>query len=192
MLGRTLLLVAVLQVTVFALPSTTQARIGETRADCELRYGKGRDLEMTVGEGLEEASKSWSASVYSARGLTIEVVYENDRAVFIRYANQPVLSLGSHARQGHNLTQKEIEYLRSVNATRGAKWRRYQNQELREYAPNVTVWKTPDSLYFSGYDREAKRLFVCNSLFWDTVINQIQGALESSDGSDSGFRLQGL
>lgn len=189
MVGRALNLAGILLVT-FA--TTALARVGETSAECELRYGKGNDLELKVGPGLEDAARNWTARVYSARGLTIEIVFEKDRAIFIRYSNQPVLSLGTYERAPHGLTQKEIEYLKRVNAGAGARWIRYKDPILEEFAPTVTVWKTPDSLYFSGYDREGNRLFVCDSNFWDTVMAQVRKKVTASDRSDSAERLEGL
>ncbi len=192
MAGKTLLLVAVAQFVILWLPSPTQARVGETRAECEQRYGKGADLELKVGAILKGAAAKWSASVYSSHGLTIEIVFENDRAVFVRYTNQPILSFGEYDRTVPGLTHREINYLKRANAGRGAEWRRFKEPILEEYAPTLTVWKTSDGKYFSGYDREGRRFFVCDSGFWDDVIVPIRESATASDRSDSATRLEGL
>ncbi len=192
MFGKTLLLVAVVQVAALGLPSSAQARVGETRAECEQRYGKGRDLELKVGAILREAAANWSASVYSSHGLTIEIVFENDRAVFVRYTNQPVLSFGDYDRTVPGLTHREINYLKRANAGGGAEWRRFDEPILQEYAPTLTVWKTSDGKYFSGYDREGRRFFVCDNGFWEKVIVPIRESATASDRSDSAARLEGL
>jgi hypothetical protein len=44
MFGKTLLLAALVLLLSLGMPSTVQARIGEARAECEQRYGKGKDL----------------------------------------------------------------------------------------------------------------------------------------------------
>jgi hypothetical protein len=192
MVRNTLLLVAIVQLTALGLPSVAQARIGETRSECEQRYGTGSDLELEVGAAFEKAAANWTASVYSTHGLTIEVVFENDRAVFVRYMNQPVFSLGNYDRTVPGLTQKEIEYLKRANAGSGAEWRRFKEPVIDDYAPTVTVWKTADGKYFCGYDREGKRFFVCDSGFWEKFIVPIRESATASDRSGSAARLEGL
>jgi hypothetical protein len=192
MLGRTSRLAALLIFAVLFQSSNASARVGETRAECDHRYGEASELELKVGPILEDEAEKWEASVYSARGLTIEVIFENDRAVFVRYSNQPVLSLGSYDRAAHSLTQKEIDYLKRANAGKGVRWRRHVEPILEDYAPTVTVWKTADGRFFSGYDREGNRLFVCNSVFWDKVIGRIRESAGVGNRGDSAAHLEGL
>jgi hypothetical protein len=124
--------------------------------------------------------------------LTIEIVFENDRAVFIRYTNQPVLSFGDYDRNVPGLTQREIHYLRQANAGSSATWRRFTEPVLEEYAPSLTVWKTSDGKYFAGYDRDGKWFFVCDSRFWEKVMVPIRESATASHRTSSAARLEGL
>lgn len=192
MVGKSLFVTAFMQAAALMLLVPAQARVGETRAECEQRYGKGSDLELKVGAILREAAANWTATVYSSHGLTIEIVFENDRAVFVRYTNQPVLSFGEHDRTVPGLTHREINYLKRANAGSDTEWRRFKEPILEEYAPTLTVWKTSDGKYFSGYDREGRRFFVCDSDFWEDVIVPIRESAAAADRSDSAARLEGL
>lgn len=189
MLGRLILLAAAV---LLVFPNALKARVGELRADCEQRYGKGRDIELKVASGLQEEAENWKAAIYYSHGLVIEIIYQDDRAVLVRYSNQPVLSLGDQTRAPHSLTQSEIEFLRSANVGEKVKWRRHQESVLEEFAPTVTVWKTPDDLYFAGYDREDKRLFVCSERFWNTIVGHIRDNAAAKDRDDTAKRFGGL
>ena len=72
----------VLLSTVVALGLVTlslHARLGENNEECEARYGKGRELPLELAAGLEVPENSeWTAKSYSARGLSIQVVFDNE------------------------------------------------------------------------------------------------------------------
>lgn len=184
-------LLAALTMTALALGA--EARVGETSAECEERYGKGQLVELKLGQGLAEKRKDaahpWQAMFYSARGLTIQVVFENDKAVFVRYSNQPVMKLAEDSPPSLQLTGPEIEFLRNAN---GKGWKTHKDALITKIAPTLTVWTSADSGLYAGYERERKALFVCNEEFWKVVIGEIESRYEGGAPGAAGTRLKGL
>ena len=204
-----------------------EARLGETEAECEARYGKGKEAKLEIGAGLKDEiaidslektetkegddneapeekkdadettapkndeKQGWRAMVYSARGLRIHVVFENDGAVFIKYANEAVFSLDDSAPPTLELTQGEIEHLKKLNAG-GGSWKRHEDALLAKTAPMLTVWKSSGGSAYSGYNRERKEFFACGKRFWETVLGQIREQVQQSSLGDASERLRGL
>lgn len=212
--------VAVAMVVVAAasfLPSSVEARLGETIAECEARYGKGKNAKLEFGSGLKEEIKEistdapdtlatkneeskqeppqadapeWRALVYSSRGLKIHVIFGNDRAVFIKYRNEAVFNLEESAPPTLDLTSDEIDYLKKANGGSGAV--RHQDPLLSKTAPMLTVWKTSNGAAYSGYNRERKEFFACSDRFWTVVLSQIRAQVQQSSLGNASERLKGL
>ena len=179
--------------TMASMVLSADARVGETSAECETRYGKGRFVELKLGAGLAEKRKDaahpWSAMIYSTRGLKIQVVFENDKAVFLKYSNEPVLQLEADSPPALDLTAREIEFLKRAN---GAGWKSHRDPLLSKVAPTMKVWKTSDGTRFGGYDRDRKALFVCNSEFWQIVVGEIRARYEAGASGSAATRLEGM
>lgn len=167
-----------------------QARLGEDSTECEARYGKGQELPLSLSDDLKiPEGTEWTAKSYSARGLTIQVVYDNDVAVFIRYANESPFKLAKSAPPSLNLTAPEISYLRKINLGEATDWKPYRETFLSSVAPTTTLWKSSDEARYAGYDRQRKILFVCSAAFWNTVVGKIK---ENSGHEGPSERFEGL
>ena len=166
-----------------------QARVGETKEQCETRYGKAVEAEIHLGDGLKAQAKNWQGLEYSTRGLKIEIIFDGDKAVFIKYSNEPLIRIGSSTSSGTPLRSSEVAQLKSANADSSGKWGVYANALLRRVAPQLTVWQSPDSDHFAGYNRDTKTLFICAEPFWELVFDKVRERYESGTGSQ---RLEGL
>ena len=163
------------------------ARLGESPDECEKRYGRATATALNLGEELKEDGAGWKASTYVTRGLEIQVIFDDGKAVMVRYANQPMFSMGSAPSSTVNLSAGEIDQLKKANAE-GAVWKPYSVRVLTKVAPGMKVWRTGDSDVFAGYNRESRQLFVCTSEFWDLVLERVRDRYEA--GVDK--RLEGL
>jgi hypothetical protein len=184
--------VVVFLVAVAWLLPGAQARLGETSAQCEARYGEGKDGELKVVKDMQGAGEKWRAMVYSTRGLSIAVVFENDRAVFIRYANEPFFKLQEGALPGLDLTQEEIAYLKEANGGKGRSWIVNRDPLVTKSAPMFTVWTSSDGEVFAGYNREHKELFVSTKEFYGLVMKVLGGRYGGGGPGDAAARLDGL
>jgi len=172
-----------------ALTFTAQARLFETTEQCDARYGTGKDLQLELGDGFKnEEGKNWTARIYSARGLAIQIVFENNAAVLLRYSNEPPLKVANSISRPVNLTVDEITHLRGVNLTEGISWKSHKDGTLESLAPSVTLWISSDKLRYAAYDRDNRQLFVCSDRFWDTVAGNLRKQTESSPA----IRFDGL
>ncbi len=93
--------------TFLILCATSQARIGETIAECEKRYGKHQTSE-TAKPGYDEAR------IYVKNGIAIMIGFQGQEAVLVIYSkfkDRKVLAM----------SDQEIETLLAANAG-GKKW----------------------------------------------------------------------
>ena len=172
-----------------ALVDTARARVGETKEECKERYGEASEGQLELGGGLEEAGAKWNVAVYSARGLEIRVVFEEDKAVFIRYSNKTVFSLETGGAPSVGLRPSEISFLKSANSGSKKGWVGHSDAFIKSVAPTLTVWRFSDRDMMSGYNREKKALFVCTKTFWDLVLGKVRERDDSNKGKN---RLEGL
>ncbi len=171
------------------LADTARARVGETREECKARYGEASEGQIELGGGLEEAGAKWNVAVYSARGLEIQVVFEEDKAVFIKYSNKTVFSLEPGEEPSVGLRPDEISFLKSANSGSKKEWVGHSDAFLKSVAPTLTVWRFSDRGLMAGYNREKKALFVCTKTFWDLVLGKVRERQDASKGKN---RLEGL
>lgn len=172
-----------------ALTFTAQARLLETTQQCDTRYGTGQDLQLELGDGFKnEEGKKWTAKIYSARGLAIQIVFEDNAAVLVRYSNEPPLKVANSITRPVNLTAEEVTHLRGVNLTEGISWKSHKDRTLESLAPSMTLWISSDKLRHAAYDRDNRQLFICSARFWDIVAGNIRKQAESSPA----IRFEGL
>ena len=174
---------------VFALTFAAQARLLETTRECDARYGAGKDLQLEPGDGFKnEEAKTWTARIYSARGLAVQIVFENDAAVLVRYSNEPPLKVANSITRPVNLTADEITHLRGVNLKEGISWKSHKDRTLESLSPSTTLWISSDKTSYAAYDRENRQLFVCAAPFWEIVAGNLRKQAESSPA----VRFEGL
>jgi hypothetical protein len=172
-----------------ALTFTAQARLLETTQECDARYGVGKDLQLELGDGfkIEEGSK-WTARIHSARGLAVQIVFENNAAVLVRYSNEPPLKVANSITRPFSLTANEITQLRGVNLKDGISWESHKDPTLESLAPSMTLWISSDKLRYAAYDRDNRQLFICSAGFWEIVAGNLRKQAESSPA----IRFEGL
>lgn len=117
--------------------SPSQARIGETKAECEKRYGKHQSTESTK-PGYDEAR------MYAKNGIAILIGFQDQEAVLVIYSK-------FKDRKILPMSELEIEMLLQANSG-GKKWfpvrgqanawervgrhrARYENNALTIYSP---------------------------------------------------------
>ena len=184
---RTLQFIALLSVA--ALTHTAQARLLETAEQCDTRYGAGQDVPLELGSGFKvEDGKKWTARIYSTRGLTVQIVFENDTAVLVRYSNEPPLKVANSNTQPVNLTAGEIAHLRKLNLKEEISWQAHKDRSLEALVPSMTFWISSDKLSYAAYDRESRQLFICSAGFWEIVAGNLRKQAESSPA----VRFEGL
>lgn len=173
--------------------TSAKARIGETEVECEARYGKSREVPVETGAGLPaEATESWVAKLYSSNGLTIEVVFDDSTAVFVRYSNEAVFQLRQATRPVVGLTASEITHLLKLHPKGGSSWQTYRDTTLNKIAPSVKFWRSSDKTLHAGYDRDQKRLFICTTAFWDVVVGAIKDRTKGGESGGPATRFEGL
>jgi hypothetical protein len=174
---------------VAALTITAQARLLETVQECDTRYGGGQDVSLELSSGFKgEEGKKWTARIYHARGLTVQIVFENDTAVLVRYSNEPPLKVANSNTQPVNLTAGEIAHLRKVNLKEETSWQPHKDRSLEALVPSMTFWISSDKLSYAAYDRESRQLFICSAGFWEIVAGNLRKQAESSPA----VRFEGL
>ena len=110
---------------------TSFARLGETREQCEERYGKPVDTEL---DALSNRESFW----YTAHGFYINIVYSDDgEAIAIKYRPKK----GSFSSQQKNLI---LEVSRSGNYS------------LRETGRLAVVYEVPEVKYYLIIDSYLK------------------------------------
>lgn len=172
-----------------ALTFTAQARLSETTDECNARYGTGKDLQLELGDWFKnEEGKNWTARIYSARGLSIQIVFENNAAVLLRYSNEPPLKVANSINRPVILTVDEIAHLRRLNLKEGISWKSHKDETLESLTQSMTLWISSDKLSYAAYDRENRQLFVCSDRFWDIVAGNLRKQKESSPA----IRFEGL
>jgi hypothetical protein len=172
-----------------AMSFTAQARLFETTGECDARYGAGKDLQLELGDGFKnEDGKSWTARTYSARGLAIQIVFENNAAALVRYSNEPPLKVANSITRPVNLTADEVTHLRGVNLTEGISWKSHKDGTLESLSPSMTLWISSDKLRYAAYDRDNRQLFICSARFWDIAAGNLRKQAESSPA----IRFEGL
>lgn len=172
-----------------ALTFTAQARLLETTQECDARYGSSQELQLALGDGFKtEEGKNWTAKIYSARGLAIQIVFEDNAAVLVRYSNEPPLKVANSITRPVNLTADEVTYLRGVNLKEGTSWEPHKDRTLESLSPSMTFWISSDKLRYAAYDRENRQLFICSARFWDIVAGNLRKQAESSPA----IRFEGL
>ncbi len=179
-------------VTLLALAAfsfTAQARLLETTQECDARYGAGQDLQLELGDGFKnEDGKKWTARIYSARGLAIQIVFEDNVAALFRYSNEPPLKVSNSITRPVNLTADEVTHLRGVNLKEGISWGAHKDRTLEILAPSMTLWISSDKLRYAAYDRDNRQLFICSDRFWEIVAGNLRKQAEASAAT----RLEGL
>lgn len=174
---------------VVALSIPAQARLLESTQECDARYGTGQDLPLALGEGFKSQENStWTARMYSASGLAIQIIFENQTAVLIRYANEAPLKVANSTNRPISLTAEEVTHLRTVNLKEGITWRSYKDRTFETLAPSMTFWVSSDEKSYAGYDRDNRQLFVCNDRFWNIVAEKLKKQAETSPA----IRFKGL
>ena len=174
---------------VAALTISAQARLLETTQECDTRYGAGQDLPLTLGEEFKSAeNKKWTARMYSAGGLAIQIIFEDNIAVLLRYSNEAALKVANSTTRPVSLTADEVTHLRSVNLKEEITWNPYKDRTLETLAPSMTLWISSDKKSYAGYDRDNRQLFVCNDRFWDIVAGKLRKQAETSAAT----RFKGL
>lgn len=164
-----------------ALTHAAQARLLETVQECDARYGIGRDVPLELGADFKvEEGKKWTARIHSARGLVIQIVFEGNAAVLVRYSNEPPLKVADSTTRPVNLTAAEITHLRSVNLKEAITWESHKDRTLESLVPSMTFWISSDKLSYAAYDRESRQLFVCSARFWELVAGNLRKQAESS------------
>jgi len=172
-----------------SLTFTAQARLLETSGECDGRYGAGQDLRLELGDGFKnEEVKNWTARIHSARGLAIQIVFENNAAVLVRYSNEPPVKVANSITRPINLTADEVTHLRGVNLGEGISWKSHKDPTLESLAPSMTLWISSDQLRYAAYDRDNRQLFICSARFWDIVAGNLRKQAESSPA----IRFEGL
>ena len=172
-----------------AMTFTAQARLLETTEQCDARYGAGKELQLELGEGFKnEEGKNWTARIYSARGLAIQIVFENNVAALVRYSNEPPVKVANSITRPVNLTADEVTHLRGVNLTEGISWKSHKDGTLESLAPSMTLWISSDKLRYAAYDRDNRQLFICSDRFWDIAAGNLRKQAESSPA----IRFEGL
>lgn len=172
-----------------ALTFTAHARLFETTEQCDARYGAGKDLQLELGDGFKnEEGKNWTARIHSARGLAIQIVFENNAAVLLRYSNEPPLKVANSITRPFILTVDEITHLRGVNLPEGVSWKSHKDETLESLSQSMTLWISSDKLRYAAYDRDNRQLFVCSDRFWDMVAGNLRKQSESSPA----IRFEGL
>jgi hypothetical protein len=178
-------------IAVGALSLSAEARLGESSTECETRYGTGRELALEAGAGLDkEATANWTAKAYSTHGLSIQIVFDDDVAVLIKYANEPALKITGSTPPSVDLTVSEIGHLRGVNLVENTSWSSHKDSAMSNVAPNMKMWRSSDKTRHAGYDRNQKVLFVCTAAFWDVVAGDIKA--RASGGGGAATRFMGL
>lgn len=172
-----------------ALTLIAQARLLETSQKCDARYGAGQDVQLELGAGFKiEEGKKWSARIHSAHGLAVQIIFEDNAAVLVRYSNEPLLKTADSTTRPVNLTAAEITHLRRVNLKEGITWESHRDRTLESLTPSMTFWISSDKLSYAAYDRESRQLFVCSAGFWDIVAGNLRKQAESSPA----IRFEGL
>lgn len=172
-----------------ALTFNAQARLFETIEECNARYGAGKDLQLELGDGFKnEEGKNWTAKIYSARGLAIQIIFENNAAVLLRYSNEPPLKVANSISRQVNLTVEENTHLRNVNLKEGITWTSHKDDSLEFLTQSMTFWISSDKQRYAAYDRENRQLFVCSDRFWNIVADNLRKQTESSPA----IRFEGL
>jgi hypothetical protein len=172
-----------------ALSFPAQARLLETTQECDARYGAGQDLQLELGDGFKnEDGKKWTARIYSARGLAIQIVFEDNVAALVRYSNEPPLKVANSITRPVNLTADEVTHLRGVNLKEGISWQSHKDRTLEILAPSMTLWISSDKLRYAAYDRDNRQLFICSDRFWEIVAGNLRKQAEAS----AAVRLEGL
>lgn len=172
-----------------AIPLPAQARLMETTEECDVRYGPGKNLQLELGDGFNsEEGKNWTAKLYSARGLAIQVIFENNVASLIRYSNEPPVKVANSITRPVNLTAGEVTYLRKVNLAEGSSWKSHKDTTLASLSPNMTFWISSDKLRYAAYDRDNRQLFLCSDRFWEITVGNLRNQAESSPA----IRFKGL
>jgi hypothetical protein len=172
-----------------ALSLTARARLLESTQECDARYGTGRELRLELGEGFKnDGGGKWTARIHSARGLAIQIIFENDVAVLVRYSNEPQLKVADSTTRPVNLTAGEVTHLRGVNLGEGVSWQPHKDSTLESLAPNMTLWIASDKQSHAAYDRDNRQLFICTAGFWDIVAGNLRKQAESSPA----IRFDGL
>ncbi len=172
-----------------ALTFTAQARLLETTQECDARYGLGQELKLELGDGFKNGDgRNWTAKIYSARGLAIQIVFEDNAAVLVRYSNEPPLKVANSITRPASLTVDEVTHLRGVNLKEGISWESHKDRTLESFAPSVTLWISSDKLRYAAYDRENRQLSICSARFWEIVAGNLRKHAESSPA----LRFEGL
>lgn len=172
-----------------ALTCAAQARLLETTKECDARYGEGRELQLELGDGFKnEEGVKWSARLYSARGLAIQIVFENDVAALVRYSNEPPLKVANSITRPVNLTAEEVTHLRGMNLKEGISWKSHKDRTLEALSPSMTFWISSDKQSYASYDRDNRQLYVCSARFWDIAAGNLRKQAEASPA----IRFEGL
>lgn len=170
-----------------------QARLGETMDECEARYGKGRARALELGTELEGANlEGWEAKSYNTHGLMIQVLFVNEEAVLIKYANEAIFRLEDSSASPLNLTSGEIAHLKKINLGGQGSWNTLRDPIVQKVAPTLTTWRSSDGSRYSGYDREQREFFVCTSDFWTVILTAVKERVSGTKSGGASARFEGL
>jgi len=124
-----------------ALP--TFARLGETKAECEARYGKA---DHTLKSGIV---------VYKKAGMDIMITFSKDKAVKIIFSKPDP----EHPDKSLAISKAECDALLKAN-NGGGEWK-----EAPTSLPKIDTWSLGDDKAMATYEWESKMLSIVDMAF---------------------------
>jgi hypothetical protein len=143
------------------LIGSVNARIGETREQCDARYGKNIGTNSTPDEAL-----------YLTNGLYVAVQFSNNKAEKLEIKKQ-AREINRNRDVPKQLTFEEVEVLRASNS--GAnKW---------VVDKQTSLWVTEDGSMWSRDDVAARVLTIATTEYKERVRAQKKAAREKEDAA---------
>ena len=154
----------IIRLIVFLIPvivcGTASARIGETKKECEKRYGKAvRELSDT-------------AVMFLKNGFYVTVIFRDGKAGAVKYQR----TAAAVVVLGEKLTDDEINTFLEVNAS-GKKWL----DKIRLSEMEMDIWYTEDESLRAVYMKDHRLVVItkeCIDTLNDGIKREIKEMLE--------------